>query len=216
MPRDSTVRQIRSGRSSRTRLPRRAVGAALAAVLAIGLSACAPDPVSESFLNGENTGYVAADGAIVEIPVAERGEPVEFGGVTETGEKFDSADIAGDVTVVNFWYAGCAPCRLEAADLESVWQKFADDDVSFVGINTRDQADNAITFAEEYGITYPSLIDVNTAEAKLAFANATPIAATPTTLVLDKQGRVAARIIGPIDGPSILSTLVKDALAEDS
>ena len=76
MPSDSTVRQIRSGRSSRTRRSRRAVGAALAAVLAIGLSACAPDPVSESFLNGENTGYVAADGAIVEIPVSERGEPV--------------------------------------------------------------------------------------------------------------------------------------------
>ncbi|QNA91931.1 MULTISPECIES: TlpA disulfide reductase family protein [unclassified Microbacterium] len=216
MPRDSTVSSIRSGRSSRTRPSRRAVGAALAAVLAIGLSACAPDPVSQSFLSGENTGYVAADGAIVEIPVAERGEPVEFGGVTETGEKFDSADIAGQVTVVNFWYAGCAPCRLEAADLEAVWQKFAADDVSFVGINTRDQADTAIAFADEYDITYPSLIDVDTAEAKLAFAKVVPIAATPTTLVLDKQGRVAAKIIGPIDGPSILSTLVKDTLAEDS
>lgn len=216
MPLDSTVRPIRSGRPSRIRRSRRAVGAALAAVLAIGLSACAPDPVSESFLNGENTGYVAADGAIVEIPVAERGEPVVFGGVTEDGEKFDSADIAGQVAVVNFWYAGCAPCRLEAADLEAVWQEYSDDDVSFIGINTRDQADTATAFSEEYGVTYPSLIDVDTAEAKLAFAKATPIAATPTTLVLDKQGRVAARIIGPIDGTSILSTLVKDALAEDS
>jgi peroxiredoxin len=216
VPLDSTVRPIRSGRPSRIRRSRRAVGAALAAVLAIGLSACAPDPVSESFLNGENTGYVAADGAIVEIPVAERGEPVAFGGVTEDGEKFDSADIAGQVAVVNFWYAGCAPCRLEAADLEAVWQEYSDDDVSFIGINTRDQADTATAFSEEYGVTYPSLIDVDTAEAKLAFAKATPIAATPTTLVLDKQGRVAARIIGPIDGTSILSTLVKDALAEDS
>ena len=185
-------------------------------MLAVGLSACAPDAVSESFLNGENTGYVAADGAIVEIPPADRGEPVEFGGVTETGEDFDSADIAGQVTVVNFWYAGCAPCRLEAADLESVWQEYSDQGVSFVGVNTRDQADTAVAFAEEYGVTYPSLIDVDTAEAKLAFAKATPISATPTTLVLDKQGRVAARIIGPIDGTSILSTLVKDALAEDS
>jgi peroxiredoxin len=180
------------------------------------VSACAPDPVSESFLSGENTGYVAADGAIVEIPVSERGEPVEFGGVTEAGEKLDSADIAGQVTVVNFWYAGCAPCRLEAADLEAVWQEYSDDEVAFVGINTRDQADTAVAFAEEYGVTYPSLIDVDTAQAKLAFAKVVPIAATPTTLVLDKQGRVAAKIIGPIDGTSILSTLVGDALAEDS
>lgn len=218
MPLDSTVSPIRSGRSFRTRPLRRAVGAALAAVLAIGLSACAPDSVSQSFLSGDNTGYVAADGAIIEIPVLERGEPVEFAGVTEKGEKFDSADLAGKVTVVNFWYAGCAPCRLEAADLESVWQDFSDQDVAFIGINTRDQADTAIAFADEYDITYPSLIDVDTAQAKLAFAKAkaTSITATPTTLVLDKQGRVAARIIGPIDGTSILSTLVKDALAEGS
>lgn len=205
---------VRSGRSPRTRRSRRAIGAALAAVFAIGLSACAPDPVSESFLSGENTGYIAADGAIVEIPVAERGEPVDFAGVTENGEDFDSADIAGQVAVVNFWYAGCAPCRVEAGDLEAVWQDYEDQGVSFIGINTRDQADTARAFSEEFEITYPSLIDVDTAEAKLAFAQAVPIAATPTTLVLDKQGRVAARIIGPIDGTSILSTLVKDALAE--
>ncbi|MEV4777364.1 TlpA family protein disulfide reductase [Microbacterium sp. LTA6] len=216
MPLASTVDPNRSGRRSRTRRSRRAVGAALAAVLTIGLSACAPDPVSESFLSGENTGYVAADGAIVEIPESERGEPVVFGGVTETGEDFDSADLEGQVTVVNFWYAGCAPCRVEAADLESVWQEYEGDGVSFVGINTRDQADTAKAFADEYSITYPSLIDVDTAEAKFAFAQAVPIQATPTTLVLDKQGRVAARIIGPIDGTSILSTLVKDALAESS
>ncbi|HWS51182.1 MAG TPA: TlpA disulfide reductase family protein [Microbacterium sp.] len=216
MPLAPTVHPIRSGRRSRNRRSGRAVGAALAAVLAIGLTACAPDPVSESFLSGENTGYVAADGAIVEIPEAERGEPVDFGGVTETGEEFDSADLAGQVTVVNFWYAGCAPCRVEAADLESVWQEYQGDGVSFVGINTRDQADTARAFSDEYGITYPSLIDVDTAEAKFAFAQAVPIQATPTTLVLDKKGRVAARIIGPIDGTSILSTLVGDALAESS
>lgn len=184
-------------------------------MLAVGLSACAPDPVSESFLNGENNGYVAAEGAIVEIPVADRGEPIVFGGVTEAGDEFDSADLAGKVTVVNFWYAGCAPCRVEAKDLESVWQKHSGDDVAFIGINTRDQADTAVAFAEEFGVTYPSLIDVNTAEAKLAFAQAVPIAATPTTLVLDRQGRVAARIIGPVEGTSVLSTLVKDALAEE-
>nr|WP_307381250.1 TlpA disulfide reductase family protein [Microbacterium sp. W4I20] len=207
---------MRSDRHSRSRLPRRAIRAALAAVVAIGLSACAPDPVSESFLSGENTGYVAADGAIVEIPEADRGEPVDFGGVSETGDKLDSADLAGQVTVVNFWYAGCAPCRVEAAALQGVWEEYEGEGVSFVGVNTRDQADTAVAFAEEYGVTYPSLIDVDTAEAKLAFAEVTPIAATPTTLVLDKQGRVAARIIGPIDGTSILSTLVKDALAESS
>jgi peroxiredoxin len=193
------------------------VGAALAALLAVGLTACTQDPVAQQYLEGDDKGYIAADGfTVVEIEPADRGEPVEFGGVTEDGADFTSADIAGDVTVVNFWYAACGPCRVEAEDLESVWQEFEGDGVSFVGVNTYDQADTAKAFAEEYGVTYPSLIDVDKGEAKLAFASATPIQATPTTLVLDKQGRVAARIIGQLDGPSILSTLVKDALAESA
>ncbi|GAA1534240.1 thiol-disulfide isomerase/thioredoxin [Microbacterium ginsengiterrae] len=192
------------------------LGAALAAVLAVSLSACGSDPVAQQYLDGDGKGYISADGAVEEIPVEERGEPVIFSGMTEHGEEFDSADIAGDVTVVNFWYAGCAPCRVEAGDLEKVWQEYNDDDVSFVGINIYDQPDTALSFAKSYGVTYPSIIDVDSGAAKLAFANATPIQATPTTLVLDKQGRVAARIIGQLDGPSILSTLVKDALAESA
>jgi peroxiredoxin len=192
-------------------------GAALAAVFAVALTACSQDPVAEQYLDGDNKGYIAADGfTVVEIPAEERGDPVEFGGVTEHGDEFQSSDIAGDVTVVNFWYAACGPCRVEAKDLETVWQQYQDEDVSFIGVNTYDQPDTARAFADEYGITYPSLIDVESGEAKLAFAGATPIQATPTTLVLDAQGRVAARIIGQLDGTSILSTLVGDALAEST
>lgn len=188
--------------------------AALAAVFALALSACAPDPVAQQYLEGDDKGYISASGAVVEIAPEDRGEPIEFGGVTEDGEEFSSADIAGDVTVVNFWYAACAPCRVEAEDLENVWQEYADEGVSFIGINIYDQADTARAFAESYGVTYPSIIDVDTGEAKLAFAEDAPIQGTPSTLVLDKEGRVAARIVGPLDGPSILSTLVGDALAE--
>jgi len=188
--------------------------AALAAALAIGLSACAPDPATEAFLNGDQKAYTTKDFRVQEIPADKRGEPVEFGGITEAGETFSSADITGDVTVVNFWYAGCGPCRIEADDLEAVWQKHQSDDVAFIGVNIYDQADTARAFAEKYGITYPSLMDADTGQAKLAFAKVTPIQAPPTTLVLDKKGRVAARIIGPIDGTSILSTLIQDALEE--
>lgn len=188
--------------------------AALAAVFAVTLVGCTADPVAQQYLDGDGKGYISADGAVQEIPVAERGEPVVFSGVTEEGEQFESAEIAGDVTVVNFWYAGCAPCRAEAGSLEDVWQQYSGDGVSFIGVNTYDQPDTAKAFAKTYGVTYPSLIDVDSGTAKLAFANATPIQATPTTLVLDKEGRVAARIIGQLDGPSILSTLVGDALAE--
>lgn len=216
MPLASTIRPIRSGRPSRTRRPARVVGAALAAAFAVALSACAPDPVAEQYLEGDGKGYISADLTVLEIAPADRDEPVEFRGVTEDGEEFHSDEVAGDVVVVNFWYAACGPCRVEAKDLEAVWQEYQDEGVSFVGVNTYDQADTAKAFATEYGITYPSLIDVDRGEAKLAFASAISIQATPTTLVLDKQGRVAARIIGQLDGPSILSTLVQDALAESA
>jgi len=192
----------------------RIAAAALAATLAIGLSACAPDPATEAYLNGDQKAYTTKDFRVQEIPADKRGEPVEFGGVTEDGEAFSSAEVSGDVAVVNFWYAGCGPCRVEAKDLEATWQKHQNDDVAFIGVNIYDQADTAKAFAEKYGITYPSLMDADTGQAKLAFAKVTPIQAPPTTLVLDKQGRVAARIIGPIDGTSILSTLIQDVLEE--
>lgn len=193
---------------------RRAAAAALAAVLAVGLVACSQDPATEAYLNGDEKAYTSADFRVVEIPADKRGEAVEFGGVTEHGDDFSSDDIAGQVAVVNFWYAGCGPCRAEAPDLEATWQKHQADDVAFIGVNIYDQADTAKAFAENYGVTYPSLIDATTGDAKLAFAKVTPIQAPPTTLVLDRQGRVAARIIGPIDGTSILSTLIQDVLKE--
>ncbi|MFE6995775.1 TlpA family protein disulfide reductase [Microbacterium sp. NPDC057659] len=190
------------------------IAAALAAVFAIGLSACtANDPAADEFGKGD-TVYSSNDVRVAEIKPTERGAAIEFAGTTEDGKKFDSADTRGDVTVVNFWYSSCGPCRLEAKDLEKVWQKHQADGVEFVGINIYDQADTAKAFADKYGITYPSIMDADSGQAKLAFAKVTPIQAPPVTLVLDRQGRVAARIIGPIDGPSVLSTLIQDALSE--
>ena len=124
--------------------------------------------------------------------------------------------MPGDVVVVNFWYAQCPPCRVEAAHLESVWTDYQDEGVSFVGVNTIDQADQARSFAESWGVTYPSVIDANDGAVKLAFAAVSPISATPVTLVLDTRGRVAARILGAIDSPSILATLVRDTLEESA
>lgn len=193
----------------------RVAAAALGVALVVGLSACAQDPVAEQYLSGDNKGYIGSAGLRVEeITPANRTDPVAFGGTLENGKEFRSSEVAGDVVVVNFWYAACGPCRVEAKDLEQVWQEYQGKGVSFVGVNTYDQSDTARSFAEKYGVTYPSIIDVGTGEAKLAFAQATTIQATPTTLVLDKKGRVAARIIGQLEEPSILSTLIKDALAE--
>lgn len=200
----------------RTRMLRRRSSAALALGIATTvLAGCAANAdLSEQYREGQNTGFISGDFRVVEIPPGERGEPVVFEGETEYGDAVSSADFADRVYVVNFWYAACGPCIVEAPMLEQVWQDNQENEVGFLGVNIYDQPGTARSFAEDNGITYPSVIDVNDGTVKLAFAAVTPIQATPTTLVMDGKGRVAARIIGQLESASILSTLVKDALAE--
>ncbi|MCZ4069135.1 TlpA family protein disulfide reductase [Microbacterium sp. NPDC006705] len=184
---------------------------------AVALTGCTSnDTLAEQYRDGNEKGYIAGDFQVVEIPTADRGERVVFEGVTETGETVSSDDYRGGVLVVNFWYAACGPCIVEAPLLEEVWQEYQDQGVAFLGVNTYDQPATALSFARDNNVTYPSVIDVNDGRVKLAFAQVTPIQATPTTLVLDRDGRVAARVIGQLASASILSTLVDDALAESS
>jgi thiol-disulfide isomerase/thioredoxin len=186
---------------------------ALAATLTGGLAACSNDPLAEQYRAGDNKGFIAANGfEVKELAEAERGDPVVFEGKTETGATVSSADYTGEVLVVNFWYAACGPCRAEAPQLEKAYASFAGEAVSFLGVNTSDSPAVASAFANDYGITYPSLIAATDGAIKLAFAEATPLNATPTTLVIDTQGRVAARVIGQLEDASILQTLVQDAL----
>ena len=190
------------------------LGSTVTLALGLVLAGCASsDGLAGEYSDGSGA-YVSSDRRVVEIPAGERGAPVSFAGLSERGEPVSSDDYAGRVYVVNFWYAACGPCIVEAPLLEEVWQEFQDQEVGFLGINIYDQPATAISFAEDNGITYPSVIDVSEGKVKLGFAAVTPIQATPTTLVLDRQGRVAARIIGQLQSASIQSTLVSDALAE--
>ena len=190
----------------------RVVAIAIAATLL--LAGCSSDPLAEQYKEGSNKGYIAGDGSVTEIPEAERGEAISFSGTTENGEELSSDDFAGEVLVVNFWYAACAPCRAEAPDLQELSAEFDGKGAQFIGVNVYDQADTALSFNESYGITYPSILDVQDGAVKLAFTGSVPPKAVPTTLVLDKDGRVSARILGQLKDASILSTLIRDAIDE--
>ncbi|GMM96858.1 MULTISPECIES: TlpA disulfide reductase family protein [Microbacterium] len=195
----------------------RVFAAAVVLLAVVVLAGCASsDSLAQQYRDGNEKGYIAGEFQVVEIPEPDRGEPVAFEGVTETGERVSSDDYRGGVLVVNFWYAACGPCIVEAPLLEEVWQEYQDQGVSFLGVNTYDQPATALSFARDNNVTYPSVIDVNDGKVKLAFAQVTPIQATPTTLVLDRNGRVAARVIGQLASASILSTLVADTLAEEN
>jgi len=183
---------------------------------ALLLSGCANDPLAEQYREGSSKGYIAGDGSVTEIPVDKRGAAVDFSGTTESGENLGSESLRGKVVVVNFWYAGCAPCRAEAPELQKLNEDFSGPDASFVGVNVRDQAANALAFNTNYGVTYPSIMDVDDGGMQLAFSGNIPPNAVPTTLVLDESGRVAARILGQVTSPSILETLIRDTIAEGS
>ena len=203
--------------TARFQKTRAAASALLVVGLIAGLAACASDPLAEQYRSGDNKGFVAADGfRVVEIPAAERTDPVEFEGVLDTGGTTSSADYAGEVLVVNFWYAGCAPCRVEAPVLADADAEFEGQDVAFLGVNLYDGAAASQAFAEKYGVGYPSALATADGSIKLAFAGETPLNAVPVTLVLDKEGRVAARVIGQIkeDDASILETIVRETLEE--
>ncbi|MBT5247740.1 MAG: TlpA family protein disulfide reductase [Microbacteriaceae bacterium] len=173
------------------------------------------DALAEQYRDGSGANYISGDGAITVLAPESRTDSVQFEGDLDTGEFFSSSDYAGSVIVVNFWYAGCPPCRVEAADLESLHQQFLSDGVAFVGVNIFDQAPTALTFANEFGVSYGSIMDVETGSVRLAFAGQVAPNAVPTTLVLDKQGRVSARISGVITDVDLLANIIEGVLEEE-
>jgi thiol-disulfide isomerase/thioredoxin len=137
--------------------------------------------------------------------------PVSFSGPTADGGTFRSSDHAGEVLVVNFWYAGCGPCIAEAPDLKKLAKGLAGSSVRFVGVNVRDEAAEAQRFDKQHAMPYPSIVDqADGGATQLAFAASIQPNAVPTTIVIGKRGRVTARVIGQIN-ESVLATLIDDA-----
>jgi peroxiredoxin len=196
---------------------RRRILSALAAVtLVAGLAACSGqnDDLANLYREGNTQGFISSDGRVETIPAAKRGEALSFTGTAVDGSTVSSADFAGDVVVLNFWYAACGPCRAEAPVLEETFQDTKADGAQFLGVNIYDGPEQATSFDETYGITYPSILARGDVDLKLAFADWTSLQAAPTTLVVDREGRVAARLFGQLPDATTLRDLVEDTLAE--
>lgn len=157
-----------------------------------------------------DAGYIAGDGIVTEIAPEERSAPGAFAGPLASGGDFDSASLEG-VALVNFWYAACPPCRVEAPVLAELHAEYGDR-VDFIGVNVRDGAAQAMSFEEEFGIEYPSVLDDQSAQGQLAFTGIIAPNAVPSTIILDAEGRVAARVSGAVTDTSILSTLLQEEL----
>ncbi len=202
------------------RSPRRvALVSAGALALALVTGACTEDPnsVAAQAKAGDGKGYVAGDGTVEQLPVGERADAVALSGTTVDGKAWSMAtDAAGKVVVVNVWGSWCAPCVDETPHLQQVWQAYstAGKAVAFVGIDIKEGAATAAGFLKANGVTYPSLSDSQSGgQPMLALQG--KASATPSTLVLDRKGRIAARVLGATTAGT-LTALVDDVLAEQT
>ena len=157
---------------------------------------------------------MAGDGSTVVLAPADREPAPDLSGTTLDGAPWRLSDSLGQVTVLNVWASWCAPCRAEAPTLQATYAARAAEGVAFVGLDTRDSQAAAEAFVRNYGITYPNVRDPD-GQLQLAFRQTLPPQSIPSTLFLDKQGQVAARVLGEVDSAR-LNGIIDTLLAESA
>ena len=178
----------------------RALPVIVAGIALLALTACgSKEPAAGS-------GFVAGDGSLVVIDQSQRQPAPDITGTTLDGKPFSLAALRGKITVLNVWASWCSPCRAEAPVLEKVWQEQQGKDVQFIGLDTRDSDTSALTFIKKFGITYPNVIDRDGA-LQLRFSGTLPPQAIPSTLVVDANGKVAARALGKVSESTLLGMI---------
>lgn len=186
---------------------RKAIVAGLLALLLVG---CAASPSGGT--GGDEPGFVSGDRSITVVPPADRQPaPVIRGPRLGGDQPVESADYAGKVIVVNVWGSWCNPCRAEADDLQtaSVQTSAA---AQFIGLNTKDYSPAAAeAFVRVFEITYPQIFDPE-GKVLVSLAGNLPPNAIPTTLVIDRENRIAARIAGTVTTSTLVS-LIDDVAA---
>ncbi|MBU1800661.1 MAG: TlpA family protein disulfide reductase [Actinobacteria bacterium] len=179
--------------------------------LLLGLLAVVAAAGGCSSLGGtDEANFVVGDGTVVQIPAAERSDPIEISGPSLEDESIDLADLRGEVVVLNIWGSWCNPCLAEAPILKEASEQV---DATFVGMSFRETSfENALAVERRFGIEYPTIAD--TGPGVLALGRYAP-RSPPSTYVLDTRGRVAAVISGAITSAGTLEDVVEDVKADD-
>jgi thiol-disulfide isomerase/thioredoxin len=173
-----------------------------AGAVVVGLGGCAgtgndPNSVANGgFQPGSQVNYYSP---------TDRSTVGDVSGQTLHGTPISLSSYRGKIVVVNYWSSTCAPCQAESQAFQALSKKFASKGVKFVGIDERDNLAEAIAFERGNHVTYPSIYDRMDAFV-LAFPRAAP-SSTPFTIILDRQGGIAAKSSSPLDYTTLQSLL---------
>jgi len=190
--------------------------AALAAALlaaVLGLSACSGGKNAVDQNANNQFRYVQANkkGSVIEAAKRKQAGPVA--GVLLAGGDYRLSDDRGKVVVLNYFASWCPPCQTETPQFDSIYRERKSAGVQFVGMDVKDPSKSAAqSWIKDKGVTFPVVYD-EAAKSAIQLGDV-PMAALPSTVVIDKQGRVAAVYVGavlPKDLTSALDELTAEA-----
>ena len=191
-------------------MPRRRLPLLVATLL---LAAAASTACSD--LDGtDGKTWITGEGSLQQVSVAERGRPVDVAGEDLEGAPLDLADYRGKVVVLNVYASWCPPCRAEMPTVVQLAEHADPAQVEYLGVNIRDNGSAARAFVDNQGIGFPSFADPGSA-VLLALSDKLGPYSLPSTVVLDREGRVAALVLGKIPGAVTMQDVVDDVVAED-
>ena len=177
----------------------------VALVVLLTLAGCSSTGQQQAERKGQ-TGFVAGGGTLTVFAAGDRKPAPKVSGQTLDGKTWSLPDQAGKVVVLNVWGSWCSPCRKEAPDLVAASKRLGAGTV-FAGLNTRDlDPAPARQFVREFGVTYPSIYDPS-GKQLLGFRGQISPQSIPSTLVIDAQGKVAARILGAVTTATLVDVV---------
>jgi thiol-disulfide isomerase/thioredoxin len=176
------------------------------------LAGCASGAIGQDTPISSGQSFVGASYNSTYFSPGSRPLAPRISGQTLDGSRLSLTSYRGDVVVMNFWGSWCGPCRKEAPALAALATRFAPDHVRFVGDDLHDYVASALAFEHTFNVGYPSFNDSG-GQIVLAFHSTVPPSAIPTTLVIDRTGHIAARVVGGISY-SGLKALISKIVAE--